>query len=260
MEEEKNIEGTSEKISEKIERKKENFKEKVAEEKAKGKRRYGRMKELGMRLLIFVFALVVGFTAGTITSFVKPLRPFFEKLSPVVINADEVIEGENYILTRGTIEEIVKPAADLITTKYKYKDAGTYEDFKTVFGKKVPGTTDKVVYTYKGTISVGVDLSNVEYDIDNENKIIKVSIPDLRIMTNEIDASSFEYPFVSDSVFNPTVMENYTNLIATLKSLKEEELKKDKEFMDEAKRNTRNVIQRFLTFSDATKDYNVIFQ
>lgn len=260
MEEEKNIEGTSEKVSEKIERKKESFMEKVAEEKEKGKRRYGRMKELGKRILIFVFALVVGFTAGTIAPFVKSLRPYFEKASSFVLKADKVIEEGNYILTISTIEEIVKPAADLITTKYIYKDADTNKDYKSFFGKNTPGTKSEVVFTYSGTISVGVDLSKVKYDIDNENKTINVSIPDVIIMTNEIDSSSFKYYTVSESIFNPYNMGKSTDLIAKLKSVKEEQIKNDKEFMDEARKNTQNVLKEFLTNANATKDYTVIFK
>jgi hypothetical protein len=174
--------------------------------------------------------------------------------------ADDTIFEENYLLTISTVEEIVKPASDLITLKYNYKDADTYENYKQLFGKKVPFTTDKVVFTYKGTISVGIDLKEVIYDIDNENKMISIILPEIEIKSNEIDNSSFEYPFESNSVFNATKMKDYTELLATLKEKKEEEVKNDTEFMDTARRNTENILENFLTASDVTKDYTVIFK
>jgi hypothetical protein len=63
------------------------------------------------------------------------LKPW-EKSEPVITKADDTIFEENYLLTISTVEEIVKPASDLITLKYNYKDADTYENYKQLFGKK----------------------------------------------------------------------------------------------------------------------------
>jgi hypothetical protein len=107
---------------------------------------------------------------------------------------------------------------------------------------------------------VGIDLSEVKYDIDNENEIISIELPEIEIKSNEIDDTSFEYPFESDSVFNSTGMSDFTELLATLKEKKEEEVKSDTEFMDISRQNTEDVLQDFLTSSDVTKDYEVIFE
>ncbi len=60
---------------------------------------------------------------------------------PVVTTVDDTIIGENYILTIDNVQEVLKPASDLISTKYYYTDADTYENYKELFGKKVPFTT-----------------------------------------------------------------------------------------------------------------------
>ena len=213
-------------------------------------------KKIVNRILVLVLAASIGFGAGFVTFITKP----WEKVEPVITTADETIVKDNYMLTISTVEKIIKPASDLITSKYNYKDADTYENYKQLFGKKIPFTTDKVVFTYKGTVSAGIDLSEVKYDIDNKKKTISIALPEIGIKSNEIDNSSFEYPFESDSVFNTTGMSDFTELLATLKKKKEEKVKSDTEFMDTARQRTENVLEDFLTASDATKEYTVIFE
>lgn len=214
------------------------------------------MKKIVNRILALVFVAIIGFGAGFYTCITKP----WEKIERIITMADITIVEDNYMLTISTVEKIIKPASDLITSKYIYKDADTYENYKQLFGEKVPFTTDTVVFTYKGTVSVGIDLSEVKYVIDNEKETISIKLPEIRIKSNEIDDSSFEYPFEANSIFNTTGMSDYTELLATLKEKKEEEVKSDTEFMDTARQNTENVLKEFLTASDVTKDYTVIFE
>lgn len=208
-------------------------------------------KKLNQILAIILVAIIL-FGTGFYTGLTKP----WEKIA----SAGDTVVEDKYTLTISTLEEVVQPASDLITSRYNYKDADTYENYKQLFGKKVPLTTDKVVFIYKGIVSVGIDLAEVQYNIDNENGIINIKLPDVGIITNEIDNSSFEFPFESDSVFNNTGMSDYTELLATLKEQKAEEVTNNTEFMDEARQNTENVLESFLTVSDATKDYKVIFE
>lgn len=224
--------------------------------KNKRKINFKDVKKIKNRILAAVLAAIIGFVAGFITCITKP----WEKVNPIITRVDGQIVKNNYMLTINTVEKIIKPASDLITSKYNYKDADIYENYKQLFGKKIPFTTDKTVFTYKGTISVGIDLSEVKYVIDNENKKISITLPKLEIKSDEIDDSSFKYPFESDSIFNTTGMSDFTELFSKLKEKKEEEVKSDTKFMNMAKQNTENVLKKFLTAADATKDYTVIFE
>ncbi|MDW7661690.1 MAG: DUF4230 domain-containing protein [Bacillota bacterium] len=212
-------------------------------------------KFVGSVFVLFL-AVAVAFGLGFYTGIIKP----WDKLEPSAITLEDKILENNYTLTISTIEKIIQPASDLITSKYRYKDADTYENFKIVFGKKVPFTTDMTVFTYEGVVSVGIDLLDVEYEIDNENQIISILIPELKILSNEIDDSSFKYPFKSDSIFNATDMSDFTELMSTLKENKEKIILNDKEFMDSARENAEVVLRGFLTASDTTKDFTVIFK
>ena len=65
------------------------------------------------------------------------------------------------------LKESIKSASDLITTRYFYKDANTYKNTKTFFDHEVPFTTDETVYTYEGTVSLGIDISQISFSVDN---------------------------------------------------------------------------------------------
>lgn len=80
------------------------------------------------------------------------------------------------------------------------------------------------------------------------------------ILSNEIDEDSFEYPYVYDSIFNATQMSDYTQLIGTLKEQKAAEISDNTELQNEAIEATKQVLRQFLTMSDMTKEYTVIFK
>lgn len=214
-----------------------------------------RIKRMLNRVVLLVVILVVGIGVGVCIA--KPWEK--NKSEPIITKVEEAIVEENYTLSIGTVEEVISPASELITAKYYYTDADTYENYKELFGKKVPFTTDKVVFTYDGMISVGIELTDVEYQIDNENQKITIKLPELTVKANEIDEDSFEFPYVSDSIFNTTEMGDYVDLIGTLEKEKEKDLLANTEFMDGALENTKTVLKSFLTTADATKDYEVVF-
>ena len=85
-------------------------------------------------------------------------------------------------------------------------------------------------------------------------------MPEVGIKSNTIDPNSFEYPYMSDSIFNTTTMGDYTNLIATLEEEKATEIENNKTLLNEALTNTQKVFENILTASGATKDYKIIFK
>ncbi len=168
-------------------------------------------------------------------------------------------------LTVIQIIESLEPASDLVSTKYYYTDADIYEDHKEAFGLTIPFTRDKAVFTYEGVINVGIDLSAVKYEVNNggknEDKVITITLPEFKIISNEIDPNSFKFPYVSNSIFNQNEIPGFTKLMAELKETKAaQELVAKPQFIDTVRVNTENVMRKFLAASDATKDYQVVFK
>ncbi|MBE5939683.1 MAG: DUF4230 domain-containing protein [Lachnospiraceae bacterium] len=171
-----------------------------------------------------------------------------------------VIEEKEYTLTVTTVKQIVKPASDLVTTKYYYSDVDVYENYKELFGIKIPLTTDKVVFTYEGVINVGIDLADIEYIIDNKNKTITIKMPKIKVISNDIDEESLKIPFESNSIFNSTNLEDYSELFGALEKEREEALLANTEFINSALNNAKTILEQLLTVADETNEYKVIFK
>ena len=159
-----------------------------------------------------------------------------------------------------TIEEILQPAGDLITQRYYYTDMDTFESYKELLGAKIPLTTDKVVFTYKGAISAGIVLSKVEFAVDEEEKTVTVTLPDIFIVSNEIFEDEFKAYEIKNSIFTETKFTDYALLLGSMKSKKAEELMKNQKFRDEARKEAENVISAFLKNATVSKDYKIVFK
>lgn len=183
-----------------------------------------------------------------------------DESNDIMSSLGEKIIVEDTQLKIDNVKEILLPASKLITSEFSYTDSATFENYKTIWGKRVPLTTDKVVFIYNGTISMGVSFADVKYDIDNKRKIIYIELPELTIMSNDIDEETIEYPYVSDSIFTATKMEDYTKLLDEIKTEKGQRILADSVYQEQVRRNTERIMEDFLTESDLTKEYKVIFK
>lgn len=223
-----------------------------AEKNEKSRFETGVLKKIVMAFLI---GLVIGFLVHSAVSFKTGNQSKKE-----TIVADATIADETSLLTISTVEEIVERAGDLVTTRYSYKDADSSENYKEIKGIKLPFTSNKVVFTYCGTVGLGMNLNDVEYTIDNEARSIEITLPEIGIVFNEIDYGSFEVPYESKPLFNRNDLKDYTEMIDTLQEKKAETVMNDEELITTATKNAQDTIKGFLLSADATKDYDVSFR
>ena len=112
---------------------------------------------------------------------------------------------------------------------------------------------------YDGVVSVGIDISQISYEVDNDRQIITVSLPKEIILAHEVDNSSV----VTDahvSMFNILDAEYYTKLIAGLQEKTEEKILSNSAYMKEVRQNTETVIKTLLSATELTKEYKVQFK
>ena len=220
-------------------------------------------------------AFIIGVLVGICIILIKPWNyiPALSFLNQkqnnemsVSSRSDDTIEiKDNKDSTKASVsisylKESIKSASDLITTRYFYKDANTYKNTKTFFDHEVPFTTDETVYTYEGTVSLGIDISQISFSVDNTAKTIMVSMPDVKIIANEIDEDSFQFITAKDSIFNNTDMQDYTKLIGELKKKKSEEVMERKDLIEDTKQKSQTVIANLIKHTALASDYTVTFE
>lgn len=161
-------------------------------------------------------------------------------------------------LTVETLEEIVKPASELVAQKYYYKNASTYEKSgNSEFFKKL--TTEQIVFTYEGTISGGIDLSAVQFNVNEADKTVDIVLPAPYITSNEIDMNSFVYFDAKKSIFTEIKPEEVTTNIGKLQQDAENEIVNDEHFLQQVNENAKTVLTNILTMSDQVQNYELNF-
>ena len=209
------------------------------------------MKKIGLLVGALVVCLGAGIFAGVKIGN-KDRKSLLEKVADAV--------EDKQTLDVSTVQEIVKPAGDLVTQRYYYTDVDTFENYKEVLGAKIPLTTDRTIFTYRGIISAGIVLNQVTFEVDNEAMTITITLPPVFILSHEVDEQGFKAYEVKNSIFTETKIADYSALMGQLKMKKADELLKNEEFMTSAKEEAKQVITSFLNASTLSKDYKIVFK
>lgn len=94
-------------------------------------------------------------------------------------------EGEKTIITSSTLQKTVN-IADLSTAQYSYNGiAQIYED-------EAKEKLKCNIY-YHARVKAGVDMSQITFEIDDENKTVKPSLPEIEITANLLDNMELEF-------------------------------------------------------------------
>lgn len=171
----------------------------------------------------------------------------------------EVVKTEKY-LNAATVNEITKDVRKMISQEYNYEEVGQHIKYRKIFGKKVPFTTDEVLFQFSATIYAGVDLAEADYYVDNENKVITVSLPKATIISHEVDEESFEYYEEKNSIFINSSMDEYVEEIGKIKEKKENKIVEEGALFEAAEREAENVLRDLLQVNDETKEYSLEFK
>lgn len=204
-------------------------------------------------LIIIVVVVVLAFVGGFWVS-----NNIWNKKQANKSSEENLIISEEVTVDESIIREVISPAKELITYKYFYTDVGEYTKDKKLFKATIPFTTDKTIYTYTGEIGAGIDLEDVDFDINDH--IIVVSLPSPKILYHEMDKDEVNVYDVKNSVFTTSSLEDFVDFEKELKEKQESKLKERVEFWDNVKQNTKTVISDLMTASGKFEKYSVVFE
>ena len=151
------------------------------------------------------------------------------------------------------VGQLVTQTAYLTVVKDNKKNI----DFFNLF--KIPFTETRKIFSYDIEVDAGVDFSKITYDVEKEQKNVKIKLPHAKIYKAKINTDSFRSYLDSDSIFTKI------NMIEHNESLKkmEEQAVKDAEannMLKLADENAKKIIKGLVNSSDEYKEYNVIFE
>lgn len=215
-------------------------------------------------------AFGAGLTCGVLLMVIRPWEqmlagngntmPAVAAEGETVLAVDTGDRHEKANVTISYLQEITNDASDLVTTRYHYQNANTYTNTKQLWNINLPLTTTEYVYTYEGTVCLGIDVSEIGFSVDNAHQEIEVCLPDVEIVANEIDADSFVYYTSKTTIFNMTEMGDITALIDVLQQDEADRVMADKALLGEAETRAEDVVESLILRSDLAAEYTVVFR
>lgn len=141
-------------------------------------------------------------------------------------------DREPEIITKTTLEKIID-VSELSTFE------ATYNGIAKVMNEEKPENVDYYVY-YEAKVKAGIDFEKVEVTVDNEQKVVTVTLPDVQINDINVDIASLDYIFENKKADTSTISETaYKECIEDVT----EESKNAQAIYTLAQQNARNVIE-----------------
>lgn len=121
---------------------------------------------------------------------------------------DKIVLKENTAL----IQEQIKNVGKLVVTEGHFSEVFTYKNSKAVFGDLLEAKKQAIVIV-NADVTIGYDLSKIEYKVDQENKILQIlSVPQEEI----IISPDFEYYDIQADYFNQFEAKDYNEIKQTV--------------------------------------------
>ncbi|MCM1159544.1 MAG: DUF4230 domain-containing protein [Bacteroidales bacterium] len=158
-------------------------------------------------------------------------------LAGIVLLAGRFRQDEKKeIMTKSRLEEVIH-VSELSTFE------AVYNGITEVANKENPENIDYYVY-YEAKVKAGIDFEKVEVNVDNEEKKISVTIPEIKINDVNVDIASLDYIFENEKANTETVsQEAYKAAIADVTN----ESANEPAIYELAEQNARNIVEALLS-------------
>lgn len=127
-----------------------------------------------------------------------------------------------------------------------------------VWGLNLPFTQSKYIYSYRVAIKAGYDFSQIEWSVNRKENVINVKLPEVKILSSEIDPDSFKIYHEAESVFNRISLTDNND---ALKMLRENAVNSAIEngLYENARTNAELLISAFLRADYPEDKYSIVF-
>lgn len=126
---------------------------------------------------------------------------FREKLLP---GSFQLVNEKSEISAQTIIKEVL-PIGEYASLAYHYTSVVKDINSKDINGWTIPFTTRKYIFTYNGTMKLGIDGTKIHIEekaAENGLPVIVISLPPIKILSHEIIDNSIEVFDQSQTIFN----------------------------------------------------------
>ena len=145
-------------------------------------------------------------------------------------------KSEPTIISKATLEKMIN-VSDLSTFEAIYNGVAAVEN------EEKPENIDYYV-SYEAKVKAEIDFALVEVEVNEAEKIITVTLPEVKITDVDVDIASLDYIFMNNKANTQTVSEQ-----AYKKCIKDvtKESNSTDEIYESARQNARNIVEALIS-------------
>jgi len=135
---------------------------------------------------------------------------------------------------------------ELVTQVGYFTNVEVIENNRELWGITIPFTQSKYIFSYDGTIKAGINFEKIIWQVDELSKSILIEMPDIEILSNEINPDSLEVYDESRNIFSPLKLDDMNQSFVELKKESQEKAVANGLF-DSAKANAEVLVKGFMS-------------
>lgn len=163
----------------------------------------------------------------------------------------------DYVSSRSeTVKIGFEDIGELATQAAYCREVNVTEASRDFFGITIPFTQSKYIYSYDVTIKAGFDFQEVLWELNDTT--ITVYLPEVKILSSELDLDSFQLYHEAESIFKQITLEETNDAMsAMVKSAEEDAVANG--LLDEARSNAETILTGFFANVYDMEKYTIEF-
>ena len=187
------------------------------------------------------------------------LAPFLSVLAVIVVLIAGILgfralTSSNSKATKLGFENI----GELATQVAYCTEVNVTEASQNLWGIEIPFTQSKIIYSYDVEVKAGLDFKDITWSVDETNSIIRVNLPEIRILDSSIIPDSFQLYHEDESIFRPITLEENNEALKQLE-LNAENTAVSNGLLENARLNAETILTGFFANEYDPKIYTIEF-
>lgn len=163
----------------------------------------------------------------------------------------------SYFMTRSKTAKIgFEDIGELATQSARTTEISTLEGSRELFGVEIPFTQSKYIFSYDVEVKAGLDFTQIEWSLNDHT--IKVKLPEMEILSSELDTDSFEVYLEDESIFREITLSETNEAIQELVKNAEEDAVANG-LLENARANAETILTGFFASAYDLDEYEIVF-
>ena len=175
------------------------------------------------------------------------------------VAAAAVLGTVSYFTHSGKTTKIgFEDIGELATQEARCTEIENIKDAREFFGLfEIPFTQSHYIYSYDVEIKAGIDFGEIEWKAADGK--INVKLPEVKVLSNEIDLDSFEVYLEDESIFQQITLEENNEAMTELKDRAEENAVANG-LLEKARENAETILTSFFAQVYDLDEYEIVFE